>query len=402
MIKKLKLNLITVEAFFVLLSCCDVAYLSHISNLSSIVLFILRIILIFILSINVIFNKKKIGNLSKVFILVNILFGILLVISLMRTTDIGIYILKILSKPYLIVLFIQNNFNNSHKIQHILKVWKNILLTLCIIDFITIIIFPNGMYREKNYALNWFLGYKTARLAYSWPLLLITSYLEFSGKDNKCLSKLTYFIFVLCIFNAIKSESAAASTALILYAIFIYYLKTKNNEKSYSKLYRIFNLKNIIFCCVIIYYLVMSIESNVYIQNIVISVFDKSVTLSNRTDIWKNCFEFFCQSPIWGKGIFTPLEYTSISNYYLGVNAHNLLLTILISGGIIALIIYLLIFKISMKRTNRIYTRQEVSIIASIIVFLIVGITSSALVFSAFAFCPFILLEYERNMKGRV
>lgn len=401
MIKNLKFSAITVISVFVLLSCSDIAYINHIYDMSS-MLFVFRLIFIFILSINLI-AKKKINNLSKVFILINLLFVIFLGRSLMRTTDVGIYILRTLSKPYLIVLFIQNYFEDSNKIKKILSAWKKVLVLLCFIDFVTIIIFPNGMYKDKNYTLNWFLGYKTARFVYSWPLLLITSYLEFSEKEmtNKNLSIFTYFYFIICIFSAFKSEATGASTALLLYAVFIYYLKTKQREKNLYKLYNIFNVKNVILSCTIVYCLVMTIESNIYIQNFVSSVFNKSATLSNRVDIWRNCFVFFAESPVFGKGIYTPLEYKAITQYYLGTNAHNLLLTILVSGGIVAMVIYLAIFKVSMSRKRHVYTRQEVSLIASIIVFCIVGVISSALAFSPFAFCPFILLELERKKKGK-
>lgn len=402
MIKNLKISVLTVISVFVLLSCCDIAYINHIYDMS-LILLVFRLIFILIFSINLI-ARKKINKLSKVFILINLLFAIFLGRSLMRTTDIGIYILRMLSKPYLIVLFIQNYCEDSNKIKKILSAWKKVLVLLCFIDFITIIIFPNGMYTDKSYSLNWFLGYKTARFVYSWPLLLITSYLEFSEKKmtNKNLSIFTYFHFIICIFSAFKSEATGASVALLLYAVFIYYLKTKHKEKNLYKLYRIFNVKNVILSCTIIYYLVMSIESNTYIQNIVLNVFNKSATLSNRVNIWKNCFAFFGESPIFGKGIYTPLEYISITKFSLGTNAHNLLLTILISGGIAAMVIYLVIFKVSMSRKKHIYTRQEASLIAAIIIFFIVGVTSSALAFSAFAFCPFILLELERKKKGKV
>lgn len=397
---KVAFNLIILESVLVLLSCCDIAYINHLNNFSSLLL-CLRLILIAVFCLNIIL--KKITDLSKIFVLINILFLLFWVNSLLRTTSISYYMLQILSKPYLIGLYIQNNFNNNFKIKNILHVWKKVLLILCVIDFITIIIFPNGMYVEKNYSLNWFLGYKSARLVYSWPLLLITSYLDFCEiKDGqKYLSKSTFLSFSVCIFSAFRSHATGASTALMLYAGFIYLLKIKNDRTSGFKLYRIYNSKNVILCSGIIYSLVMSIDSNIYIQNMVTAIFNKSITLSNRTYIWKNCFRFFSQSPIWGKGIYTPLEYISISKYYLGTNAHNYLLTILISGGVIALIIYLYMFKVSMTRRTRIYTRQEISLIASVIVFLIVGATSSALAFSPFAFLPFILIEHEKIMKRK-
>ena len=400
--KKISFNLKSLESILVLLSCCDIVYINHLNGSVSTILFCVRLMFIMIYGLKILLQKKKI-DWSKSFLLINILFLLFIGKSILRTTSITYYMLQLLSKPYLIVLYMQHNFNNNFKIKNILNVWKKLLFILCFIDFITIIIFPNGMYAEKNYAINWFLGYKTARLVYSWALLFIASYLDFCEikVGKKHLSKLTLFSFVICIFSAFRSQATGACTALIVYVILIYLLKMENEKNSGGRLYYLYSPKKIILYIGIIYYLVMSIESNVYIQNMVTSIFKKSTTLSNRTDIWKNCFEFFMQSPVFGKGIFTPLEYISISKYYLGTNAHNYLLTLLISGGIIALIIYLYMLKVSMTRKNRIYTRQELTLIVAIIVFLFVGVTSSALAFSTFAFLPFIILEYEKIKKRK-
>lgn len=397
--KKIAFNPQKIMSILVLLSCCDIAFITYVNNFSSAVLLFLRLILIIILGLNLLVKKNN--NWSKIFILINLLFLIFICNSLLRTNSIIYYMIKLLSKPYLIVLYIQSNFKNNLEIKNILNVWKKILFTLCLIDFITIIIFPKGMYADGNYTINWFLGYKTARLVYSWALIFITVYLDFDviKKGKKYFSKFTVFSVALCIFSAFRSQATGGSTALILYALLMFFLKMENDRNKGGKLYLLYNPKNIVLYSGIIYYLVMTIETNSYIQNIVISLFNKSTTLSNRTGIWKNCLKFFMQSPIFGKGIFTPLEYTSISKYFLGTNAHNFLLTLLISGGIIAVVMYLLMLNTSMKRKTQSYTRQEVALISSVIVFIFIGLTSSALAFSTFAFLPLILLEYEKRKE---
>lgn len=387
---------INLMSLIVLISCCDIAYINYLNSKISAALLIIRLILIAYLVAKKI-TKKKQNSSSKIFTIINLLFLLICANSLLRTTDIFFYLIKIMSKPYLIVLFIDSNFNNEDKMNSILEIWKKYLSLICIIDLITIIIFPNGMYKDNNYSINWFLGYKTARMVYSWALLFIISYIEYNKtKNNKeKLSKSTIFIFIICIYSAFMSQASAASTALLLYSVLIYITNLSNRHN--NKLYNFLSPKKILIYCGIIYFLVMSIESNPYIQNFVISVFNKSTTLSNRTGIWKNCISFYMQSPIFGKGIFTTTEYIEISKYFLGTNAHNFLLTLLISGGFIGLILYTRMFKTCMYRKTKKYTKKELTLVYAIAVFLFVGLTSSALAFSPFAFLPFMLLEYEKR-----
>lgn len=393
---KKTIKTVNLMSLIVLISCCDIAYINYLSNKVSPVLLMARLIFIAILIIKKIMQKEK-NKSSKIFKTINLLFILICINSLLRTTDIFFYLIKIMSKPYLIILFIDSNFNNEDKINSVLDIWKKYLLLICIIDLITIIIFPNGMYKDNNYSINWFLGYKTARMVYSWALLFIHSYIEYKRpkNNNEKLSKSTMVIYIICIYSAFKSHASAASTALLLYGILVYI--TNLGNKHTNKLYKFLSPKKLLIYCGIIYYLVMSIESNPYIQNFVISVFNKSTTLSNRTGIWENCFSFYMQSPIFGKGIFTTTEYIEISKYFLGTNAHNLLLTLLISGGAIGLSLYIYMFKVCMCRKIKKYTKRELSLVYAIAIFLFVGLTSSALAFSPFAFLPFILLEYEKR-----
>lgn len=389
---------INLISLIVLISCCDIAYINYLNSKISVCLLIIRLILIAFLMIKKIIKKERKKS-SKIFLTINLLFLLFSVNSILRNANIFFYLIKILSKPYLIILFIDCNFNNDNKLNSILETWKKYLSLICIIDLITIICFPNGMYKDSNYSINWFLGYKTARMVYSWALLLLVAYFEFNNsKNNNKIKKSSILIFFICIFSAFKSQATAASTALLIYGILIY---CTNLNKNNNNLYYFLKPKKLLIYCGIIYYLVMSIESNPYIQNFITTVFNKSTTLSNRTDIWDNCFSFYMQSPIFGKGIFTTSEYIIITKYFLGTNAHNLILTILISGGIVGLIIYIYMFIICMYRKSKKYTKKELSMVYAITVFLFVGLTSSALVLSPFAFLPFILLEYEKR-KGEV
>ena len=387
------INLSNIIDIIVIFSCCEVAYFNYINQSYTKILMISRLVLIAFLLLKL-FSKRNKNIKSKTFLIISTIMVMFTLISIFRKIDIIYYIVKLFSKPYLIVLYIQLYFDKNDRIKKLLQNWRIFLFILCMVDFATVLYYPKGMFMENNYNLNWFLGYKTARMVYSWPLMFISSYLDFYDNDRKKISKTTILCLAMCVYTTFKTQATGASTALLLYAALVYFLKLE--RASSKKLYFIFNPKRILLYSAIIYFLVMSIESNTYIQNIVITIFKKSTTLSNRTGIWKNCFEFFLKSPIFGKGIFTPLEYISISKYYLGTNAHNFLLTLLVSGGIVCVVLYILMFNASMHRENQRYSKREMTLIYSIITFVFVGLTSSTMVFSMGAYLPFMLLEYEK------
>lgn len=394
--KTLTFNCLDLISTLVFFSCINIPYIDIKIPWLPNVLSLLRIFLIFCFMILLI--KKKSLNFSKFFLLFNLMYLLLILTSMYYSRNL-FYVFNTLSKSYLIVLFIELYLFNNDKILIILRRWKKLLLVLCILDFISILMYPNGLYVEKNYTLNWFLGYKTARMNYSFPLMYISTYIHIFTRENKRIN--LYGIHTLCILTSFLSQATAATVALVTYSILLLLgLKTKflNSKKT---TYRFFNPNLLIIEFGILHAFILFVETNKFIQYIVLNIFHKSTTLSNRTIIWENCIKYFLENPIFGNGMLTPLEYINISGYFLGTSAHNYLITLLVDGGIVVVVILYFMFIETMARRRRIYNDKEITLIFSVISFMVLGLTSSTLVFATFSFLPFMLLENEKYLAKK-
>lgn len=107
------------------------------------------------------------------------------------------------------------------------------------------------------------------------------------------------------------------------------------------------------------------LENNEFATWIIVDVLGKDITFTNRTDMWDSALRVIAESPIWGWG--NPDE-----EWYVGhmsshaVGAHNLILTILIYGGIMALALYITMLVMSLRKLFRSNGRMVNCVFASI------------------------------------
>ncbi len=59
------------------------------------------------------------------------------------------------------------------KYSDFLKVLNLILVALILLNFVTILVFPQGMYETALYKANWILGYKNSHLGMLWLRWLV-------------------------------------------------------------------------------------------------------------------------------------------------------------------------------------------------------------------------------------
>ena len=133
------------------------------------------------------------------------------------------------------------------------------------------------------------------------------------------------------------------------------------------------------------------------ISNFLVNILERSVTISGRTRIWTSCLRYIEAKPLFGYGILTSDEYIVMTGMRAGTNAHNIVLTYLLSGGIIGTIIFFLINYSISKRLDK--TPFELILIVGIYSILIVGISSSILALSPAFWGFYFLLLSERQNK---
>ncbi len=103
----------------------------------------------------------------------------------------------------------------------------------------------------------------------------------------------------------------------------------------------------------------------------------KDSTLTSRDVIWRIAKEIISENPIFGSGRGREIAYmNSLGTYQIVYEAHNLVLEILIEGGVVALTIYSLLIRKTVKSLDLSIQKNSIIFIALCVV-LINGLTES-------------------------
>lgn len=390
---KIKIKKIQIISMMVLLTCLNISYLNMKFGGLNNLFFLIRICLIIGFILIDVLRKTKYSNTFKVIIL---FFIWILFVTAYNHQDF-VDALSSLSIPFLLTLYLDRSRNTS-AIHYILSSWNYLLLILCLLDLASMFFFPGGLYKTQIYSLNWFLGYKTARLVYILPLCIIEAILSYW--KNAKLSIKSYCVFLLALITLAYSQATAAFASLLLICLFIVWLNLSRRQKMLKKIiWFILDYRIVLTICIFVNVLIVLIQNNPTIQFIITNIFKKDATLSTRTIIWERCFDILRENWISGIGFLSGTNYENLlgSSYYS--SPHNMALSIMMTGGAVALIFYIIIAVLAWKQVNN---RSDFYCIFSClgcICVLIVGVTSSSIVFSMCGFIFFILMQIQLSEK---
>lgn len=368
----------------VLLLCVDVTYLNEIFHRLPTIQYYGRCVVLLYMLLDCVRYRRHLSKILKcIFVFVLWVLGI----TYIRGGEL-IEALKVFSSPLLLCVYIEKK-RNSTQLYGYLDTWKSVLLVFVCIDFFTQILFPHGMYRDTMYSLNWFLGYKTARLAFSLPLCVLSSIVDMHNR--KRLTWRTWICYALSVETLFYSQATAASITILIVEILIALICINRRGKFTERVWeKLLNLKFVLAIYAVISVLVVYVQNSPQIQYILVNIMHKDPTLTTRTYIWNLCIESLAKQPLTGLGYLNSLSYQNLTNNMYATSAHNMSLSILISGGFIGLAIYVIIIIVAWQSFKiNISIEKKITSIA-IIAILIIGMTSSSMVFSS---CAFIFYE---------
>ena len=132
----------------------------------------------------------------------------------------------------------------------------------------------------------------------------------------------------------------------------------------------------------------------VFIQKItpfigIFTFFGKTVTMSGRLGIWTRALNLIKEKPLLGYGFQTMDLSHELINFS---NAHNIVVAVLMNGGLILLIVHISMLIYGIKMTGKIQFGN--SMVIFIYAYIILGISSANFIFSPFAMFLFWLIEY--------
>ena len=254
-----------------------------------------------------------------------------------------------------IALFILSELLLIRSLNLFLKVVTPILNLLVIINFLTLILWPNGMYRSYvvseefwNSGNNWFLGYDNAFFAYVLPALLF-SIIKYLYVDKTILSKFKAIAMtVICTYSIISRWQATAVVCIIIFLFVLVLIQI-------NKLPPIANAKTYLWGNVVVFlgFVVLRVQES--FSYIIKSVLDKDLTFSGRTEIWDLSLQSISKAPILGYGIE---DLTETINRISINSSHNQYLWILYRGGLVHFLPFIvMVFNV----VKRLYEKRNIA-----------------------------------------
>ncbi|MCF0228544.1 MAG: O-antigen ligase family protein [Parasporobacterium sp.] len=202
---------------------------------------------------------------------------------------------------------------------------------LTVLNFISVLVFRNGMYSYLNhYNECWLLGFKSGHIMYQMPFLFFTAIYSSLYLKNSRKWLILPAAELLVLASTIKVMNRTALLVLIPVIILTVIPKLRNitpvfNIVTYAGIGLVMNLIFVVF------------RKQSLFEWLIVGIFHRRMDLTYRTDVWDKTFQAITQKPVLGHGFQTFVFSDTIET------THNEFLEILFKTGIIGLVIFLAI-----------------------------------------------------------
>lgn len=265
-------------------------------------------------------------------------------------------------------------FKDSHSLVKTINITLLILIVMS-----TIFYFTN--YEDVTYIENattrCFKGVAPNRNSYAEITLFYVAsnlYLWAKSKRNSLFYLATT---ALAIYTTYLTHSATATICLlVMIALSIWYIVSK---KTIS-----FNLFLGAYICIFISLIIVQSANTPFLSEI-LQYFQKSSSLTGRTDIWKLTFDLILEHPILGRGYDT---FALLKNGVMENDPHNGVLYMILTQGFCGLIIFFSMFYKTIIEAK--YALKDETLFSYMYIFIIVwmirGLTESIFAYTHFVF----------------
>lgn len=196
-----------------------------------------------------------------------------------------------------------------------------------IINTMTVLLFPNGMYASSMYTMNFFLSYRTAWFIF---YLEATFLCLLSNELYPSKSKRRWLLFVLfCEYLSMIIVWTATGLFCITLGLLLILLWKQNR-------FKVFSLKTIMLAEIALFFGIVVFQMQEKFAFIIVNILKKDITFSQRVRIWNNAIDAVRNSLWIGYGSMDASKAASILGY--GVNhAHCYYLNTTLYFGVVGL-----------------------------------------------------------------
>lgn len=291
----------------------------------------MRIVLLLVLFYDFYLKKYYSTNLDK---LLGIFLIYLVPITLLNSGHIIALISLAISVAVLLIIF------KHFAYKDILKYSSVILSVIVYLNFVLTLKSVDAHYYIEGKPV-FLLGRNYNAMGPTLLMAIITNAMYGSViNGNKINLLIISFVSVFTLFLVGSMTSLVGVSCMILFI----YIFCKFKARLINKIFFIV----VVVAFILLIFLQVSID-NGFILWFIEELLGKDTTFSSRSIIWMNSIEKINQSMWTGYGLQTNDWYISS---ILGFNPHNILLSILLKGGVILLMMYLIIIYLSLKKSK--------------------------------------------------
>lgn len=232
---------------------------------------------------------------------------------------------------WMFVLFLA--YEAERDMNELLTALSAIYGTLIVLNFLTDIAFPGGLYNTGSYHTGHLLGDDNALIFVMLPgvICLFCYSIQMFGKIKWYI----WAIAFICAFSLIRAWAASAMVCMTLFIAAVFFSQGK---KLRIRIAPFFLFGVFVFAFVVCFFGL----SNPTVQSFIVEVLQKDVTLSGRTILWRKSLEIISRHLLFGCGGYWIFG----SFWYNGrmYPCHTGYLQVLLDGGIVLLtpmIVYL-------------------------------------------------------------
>jgi O-antigen ligase len=236
----------------------------------------------------------------------------------------------------------RDNFQDS--LRHIAKAFS----ILIYLNAILLILYPRGLWIDTEWVGR---GDPTRYLFGNYNqigfvcLLGITAHAMYTLATKEKMKKLI-FLIIVSLWSVLTVGSMTSAVGLSILAMYVVLHKHIKRPQLWLCIFLIFYIGFFITFI----WLGNSIQEIHLITSFVEGTLSKDSSFSGRTDIWNNAVELIQQSPWIGYGV-QNVEWND--QHLEGSGAHNMLLTLLLQGGLFLTSIFIFIVLLSVTRAYK-------------------------------------------------
>lgn len=320
-------------------------------------------------------------------------FIVLAIATIIGTHDYGM-LLRTCGKWLSISIYSELLITKHH--EKFLSILNKFILVLILLQFLSVLIFPNGILNINNVQI-YFLGNENTT---TMTVILGTLYtMLYSYYKNNRLSMLSIAVLLMTTVIYIITWSATAIVGLLMLYFFLFCLYKKN-----KKLFKVFNFRNYLIFAIVGFILLVLFQFQNLFSFFIEDILHKELTLSGRIFIWDGCIEYIKSNFLLGLGV---QEY-SMRLSTIGIfHAHCTFLNILLEGGILGLVCFLNILRVISKPMKKHKKNEIVNIISfGLFIYLVTAIvevyqdSQMVYIFMVLGYCSNIICKECKNEKN--